>query len=321
MAERKKKGRKKPAGEARARQMGRTLALKARERVSEGKRVVGQASLARARDLGASARKAMQPQVLPRPHLSLLRSPLRPTQARPIARRIRVASYNVHRWTGLNGRGKPDLARAGAVIAELDADIIALQEVLLPFDSAQSLEGLCDELGLHLAFAASRIHRRGELGNALLSRFPMTGINVFGLSSSRVERRSALAAQFDLGAVELGVVATHLSLVDRTRWRQVETLLKHSQWNQGPAVLVGDMNAWRRCKASQSLEDTLHRHNNVKWPATYPSTRPLFSLDRIYAWGADISSVEAHDSKRAARASDHLPVIAEVVLREEDRFC
>jgi endonuclease/exonuclease/phosphatase family metal-dependent hydrolase len=215
---------------------------------------------------------------------------------------------------GINGRGKPNLDRAGAVIAELDADIIALQEVLRPFDSAHSLEALCDDLGLHVAFAASRIHKRGELGNALLSRFPIRGVNVFDLLSSRVERRSALAAQFDIGKIRFGVVATHLSLVDRTRWRQVRTLLEHPQWNEGPAVLLGDMNAWRRCEASQSLEDTLHRHNNVKWPATYPSTSPLLSLDRIYAGGAEVSTVIAHNTRAARRASDHLPVIANIVV-------
>ncbi len=225
---------------------------------------------------------------------------------------LRVASYNVHRWTGLNGRAKPDMARAIKIIDALNADILALQEVLRPHSGSDSLEGLAEELGLHLAFAANRLHKRGEVGNAILSRFPIVSISVLDLFSTRIERRCALAATFDTGAGAFGVVATHLSLADRTRHRQVEMLLEHPQWNAGPAVLVGDMNAWRECKASQSLEENLHRHNNVDWPATFPATRPILALDRIYASGAKVVSVKAHDTPAARRASDHLPVVARV---------
>ncbi len=231
---------------------------------------------------------------------------------------ITVASYNVHRWTGLNGRAKPDVARAGFVISEMEADVIALQEVLRPREGEDPLEQLCQQLGLHLAFAATRMHRHGELGNAVLSRFPITAISVLDISSSRIDRRGALAAQFDGPNGSLGVVATHLSLVDRTRHRQVQMLLEHPQLNAGQAVLLGDMNAWRKCKASQSLEDALHRHNNVAWPATFPAARPLLALDRVYARGAEVLEVYVHGSAAARRASDHLPVIARVQLRKDD---
>ena len=59
------------------------------------------------------------------PHLGLVRAPISPTEWGPMRKRILVATYNVHRWTGLNGRSRPDPARAGYVISELDADVIA----------------------------------------------------------------------------------------------------------------------------------------------------------------------------------------------------
>ena len=59
--------------------------------------------------------------------LFLLRPPRRAAPAPPLARALSVATYNVHRWTGHNGRGRPDPARACFVISELDADVIALQ--------------------------------------------------------------------------------------------------------------------------------------------------------------------------------------------------
>lgn len=273
---------------------------------------------AKMRDLGDSARSALQDRGEFTPHLSLVRAPAMPIAPGVMGDEITIASYNVHRWTGLNGRARPDAARAGFVLSELEADVIALQEVLRPMDGDDPLERICDSLGLHVAFAATRMHKRGQLGNAILSRFPITSISVLDISLSRIERRIALAAQFHAAHCTVGVIATHLSLVDRTRHRQVQMLLDHPQLNSGPAVLVGDMNAWRKCKASQNLEDSLHRHNNVKWPATFPAARPMLALDRVYARGADVIGVSAHDTPAARRASDHLPVMARVELSKDD---
>ena len=72
------------------------------------------------------------PRHLTTPHLCLLRAPKVAPPGRPMTSPISIATYNVHRWTGLNGRTRPDPARAGFVISELDADVIALQEVLRP---------------------------------------------------------------------------------------------------------------------------------------------------------------------------------------------
>ena len=63
-----------------------------------------------------------------------------PRPPMPLAGELTVATYNVHRWTGLNGAQPPDPARAGFVISELDADVIALQEVLRPVRGDDPLE-------------------------------------------------------------------------------------------------------------------------------------------------------------------------------------
>ena len=282
----------------------------------------GQTSVARVRDLGNQARRRMADS-LPspiEPHLCFVVSPRRPIKPVIMSDSVRIATYNVHRWQGTNGRNKPDVARAGFVISELDADVIALQEVLRPFecDGDDPLGLLCDELDLHLAFGVTRRHRRGQLGNAILSKFPITAISVLDISFSRIERRGALAAQVGPIGSGLGIVATHLSLVDRTRRRQVQSLLNHPQMNSGPSVLMGDMNAWRKCKGSQELEDNLNVHHNVNWPASFPAGRPLLALDRIYARKASVVDVRNHDTMAARKASDHLPIVAEVVLEKSD---
>ncbi len=280
----------------------------------------GKTSVARVRDLGNQARDrvvaSLGAQIVP--HLCFVMSPRRPITPVIMSDSVRIATYNVHRWQGANGRSKPDVARAGFVISELDADVIALQEVLRPFeaDADDPLDRLCDELDLYLAFAVTRRHRRGQLGNAILSRYPITAISVIDISFSRIERRGALAARVGHAGASLGIVATHLSLVDRTRHRQVQSLLDHPQMNSGSSVLMGDMNSWRHCRGSQQLEDKLNLHHNVDWPASFPAVRPLFSLDRIYARHASVVEVRNHNSKAARKASDHLPIVAEVRLEK-----
>jgi endonuclease/exonuclease/phosphatase family metal-dependent hydrolase len=267
-----------------------------------------------------SARRRDHPALLDSAHLRLVRAPRVPTTTGPMPRQISVATYNVHRWTGLSGRAAPDAARAGFVISELGADVIGLQEVLCPFEGEDPLVRLADALGLHLAFAVTRVHRRGQLGNAILSRWPIRGAEVLDLSYSRIERRVAVAASIDdlAGGAGLNVLATHLALVDRTRRRQVDLLLEHPQLRAGPSVLLGDMNAWRRDRASRRLERAHDRHHNREWPASYPSVRPVLALDRVYTRGARILDIEAHQSPSARRASDHLPILARLRLPAED---
>jgi endonuclease/exonuclease/phosphatase family metal-dependent hydrolase len=249
------------------------------------------------------------------PYLAVVKAPSLPRPHKRMGRTLKAATYNVHRWSGLNGASAPDAARAGFVISELDADVIALQEVLRPFDEADPLERLADALHLHVAFVATRVHRRGEIGNAILSRWPITSVFTLDLSFSRVERRSAVAAQFQSEAGPLSVVATHLALVDRTRRLQVDSILGHPQL-QGTVVLMGDMNAWRRCKATRTLERELagEGEGEIDWPRSFPAARPILALDRMYARGATIEQVSAHDSAAARWASDHLPVVARLKL-------
>ena len=251
------------------------------------------------------------------PYLALVRAPSDPGPVpEKLPRHIRVGTYNVHRWSGVNGRRSPDAARAGFVISELSTDVLALQEVLRPFEGEDPLLAIADALHLHLAFVATRVHRRGELGNAILSRWPITSVFALDLSFSRLERRSAVAVRFQFGERPLSVVATHLALVDRTRHRQVRSLLDHPQL-QGPVVLLGDLNAWRRSRATRDLDQALGAHDNRAWPASFPSARPMLALDRIYARGARVESIGAHQSAAARRASDHLPVLASLDLHPD----
>lgn len=230
--------------------------------------------------------------------------------------RLTVASYNVHRWAGVRGGNAFHPDRVLAVVEEMNADVLAVQEALRPTHAADPILAIADRMGYHFAFVVARQHRAGALGNVVFSRWPIASAHAIDLSFSRLERRAAVAVRLHLpdGPERLTVAATHLSLVDGTRARQVRALLDHPHLD-GPTVLAGDMNAWRPTAASRELDAAFdERHHNAVWPASYPSVRPVLALDRLYTRGVRVTDLRAHDSPAARSASDHLPVIATLDL-------
>ena len=87
-------------------------------------------------------------------------------------RTLRVATYNIHRCRGLDGRTNP--ARIAEVIRNIDADVVALQEVI---GASQTSPGHAAELGamLGMGWVMSPVrHLRGALfGNVVMSRLPI----------------------------------------------------------------------------------------------------------------------------------------------------
>ncbi len=268
----------------------------------------------RPRRLGRGALTAPPGAGVEGPYLASLRVPEGRPDVPPAAGRLRVASYTVHRWAGVRGGGRYAPERTVTVIEELQADVLALQEVLRPTGHIDPLVEVADRLGYHLAFAVTRRHRNGDLGNAILARWPLVGAHVIDLSFGRLEQRAALAATVRTAGGPVTVAATHLALLDATRSRQVRALLDHPGLGTGPIVLLGDMNAWRPDPAARLLGRAFTEHHNHAWPATYPSVAPMLALDRAYVRGAHLASLEAHASQAARRASDHLPLVATLDL-------
>ncbi len=229
---------------------------------------------------------------------------------------MKVASYNIHKFRGADGITRPD--RTIGVIRELGADIIALQEVDRRFGRRG---GLLDPLpierqtGMRLLAQSDVSHRLGWRGNALLVRGDPISYRCSRLNLPGGEPRGAIVAELDLGEGEFRIIAAHLGLLRHSRMDQVSALLTaFHDLPPMPTILLGDLNEWRRRgrSALRSLEPTV----GVAPPIpSFPSRRPIFPLDRIFGWPAGlVTDLAVHDTWLARRASDHLPLTANVSL-------
>jgi endonuclease/exonuclease/phosphatase family metal-dependent hydrolase len=250
-------------------------------------------------------------------HMARIGRPAAPQGAPPAPGALRIASYNIHKCVGTDSRFDP--ARVAAVIAELDADLVALQEADRRFgrrEGTLDLAALARDTGLVAVPVAMAPRSHGWHGNALLAR----GASVLGVQRLRLpggEPRGAVAADLAFPAGRLRVVAVHLGLLRRHRMQQVKALLDHlaQQEEDAPTLLMGDLNEWRvgPRSALRPLERSFEGID--PGPPTFPSRLPVLGLDRILCAPRGIlGGVAAHHSPLARVASDHLPLTAWIDL-------
>jgi endonuclease/exonuclease/phosphatase family metal-dependent hydrolase len=226
--------------------------------------------------------------------------------------RLRIATYNVHSGVGVDRRFRPQ--RIVDVIDELEADVVALQEVLSPVRGFDVHANLREETGLHLVTLTTMPLAGGTFGNALLCRWPILDLAEHGLTVGTREPRGALDATIGRDARELRVITTHLGLRSAERHEQLARLLEIVKREPDlPTVIAGDFNI-TRARASELRAHAAHL-GSLSALATFPSFAPMLALDRIFALhGAEIVDVAVHRSRKARVASDHLPLVATIEL-------
>jgi endonuclease/exonuclease/phosphatase family metal-dependent hydrolase len=223
---------------------------------------------------------------------------------------VRVATWNIHGGVGADGRF--DLARVVRLLERAGPDVVALQEV----DSRRGTEQhehpfllLRQALGEHAVEAKSIVSAHGEYGQILISRWPLSDIQIHDISVAGREPRRAIEAEVASPYGRLRMAAVHLGLAFRERRAQTRTLIDIAQRSPITTVMLGDFNDWIW---RGSVQNAIHRALPGRtWHRTFPSWLPMIRLDRVYCRPRD--ALLASFTDREARAlSDHLPVFADV---------
>lgn len=230
---------------------------------------------------------------------------------------FKLVSYNIHKAIGTDRQRDP--LRILNVLAEVDADIVVLQEADRRFGTRdRTLPGfLVEQHSDYVPVPFDVQHdSMGWHGNTIMVRRGIAVLDHDVLHIPFLEPRGVVTATLRLPAgPELAVFGMHLDLSGLWRLRQARAIaeLARTAQEERPALLAGDLNEWR---AGGGCLKEFGRHFTVlDCGRSFPSRRPAGRLDRI-VHGRSLEAVAhgVHRSPLAARASDHLPVWADLRL-------
>ncbi|MDP1026526.1 endonuclease/exonuclease/phosphatase family protein [Sphingomonas sp. KR1UV-12] len=228
--------------------------------------------------------------------------------------RIRIASYNMRKGIGTDRRRSPE--RIIEVLREIDADIVALQEADRRFGTREGVipRHLLDE---HSDWKPVAVGKRaasmGWHGNALLVRKTAGVTHCEAIHLPALEPRGAVTADVVIGGATLRIVGMHLDLSGLWRRKQAAAILAHvaQQSTPHPTVMMGDLNEWTA--AAGCLRDFGRDFQFATTGPSFHARRPIGRLDRIMvSRELKILDCGVHASAAARKASDHLPIWAEV---------
>jgi endonuclease/exonuclease/phosphatase family metal-dependent hydrolase len=234
---------------------------------------------------------------------------------------IRVVTYNIHKCRGMDRKVRPE--RIASVLRELNADVIALQEVLADDSGAPVVnhpQFIAAQLGAYsVYFGEVRKHLGVPYGNAVLSRVPVKSAQTYDLTRDGRERRGCLRVDAKCGSSLLHVFNVHLGTSFFERRHQARRLISSDVLKSAelkfPSVVVGDFNEWTRGLASRLMAShfrSVQARLHLKRRKTYPGMLPLLNLDHFYFdERLELVRAELVRTKLSLVASDHLPIVAE----------
>ena len=244
---------------------------------------------------------------------------------------LRVMTYNIHGCVGADRVVNPD--KVAAIIAELDVDIVALQEVDGGHptreyrDQAQMIAGV---LGVeHVYFPVELEEGLRRFGLAVLSRFPIVGFdqvrlpNVYPLLNPR--KRGALRTRLETAVGPINLINTHLSLFRLERRLQLKALMSEDEFTAVPAneplVFCGDLNSGPLSETykqvSRLLTDVQTASSSGPLEATFHAKSPFFRIDHVFV-SSHFTPLKTEVRKTAdtSAASDPLPLIVDLELKK-----
>ena len=222
---------------------------------------------------------------------------------------LRVMTYNIHSCVGGDRRYDPE--RILAILREVDADIIALQEVGgFMHGELEQAHFFEHKLDMRAVIGHNRFRSNISFGNVLLVRkdIEIEDMSLVDLSVVPFERRGAIDCILRTRVGNIRTIATHLGLLVRERRKQIEIIANRLLERPQPITLIlGDFNIFgperrrlRRIGAPHVLPKLY----------SFPARRPLMSLDRIWAIPNDrLTKLDRLRTPLSRIASDHLPLV------------
>jgi endonuclease/exonuclease/phosphatase family metal-dependent hydrolase len=204
---------------------------------------------------------------------------------------IRIATYNIHKCVGIDRRFSPE--RIADVLREIDADVIALQEVLCHTNShfrENQAEFLASELRMDFSLGENRKIKDGQYGNAVLTRLPLKETENLDISVSKREPRGCLRTEIVLNSENsFQFFNVHLGTSFFERRKQVHKLLAAHALDKnefvGKRIVAGDFNEWTNGLTTRLFKanfKTVDAKLDLGTKRTFPGVLPIFHLDHIY---------------------------------------
>lgn len=222
---------------------------------------------------------------------------------------LKIASYNIRKAVGRDRRRDP--SRILGVIADIDADVVMLQEAdkrLGARPSAIPRWMIAAETDYVVADVARNHVSLGWHGNAILVRKDLDFGETRHIELPGLEPRGAVSIE----VAGFTVVGAHLALLRRWRRLQMQAILRQVSGSACRTVIAGDFNEWSDIRGFDPWESTFRVH----YPGpSFPTPRAIAALDGIAVgdWiGVHESGVVRHGKARVA--SDHFPIWASVEL-------
>ena len=241
--------------------------------------------------------------------------------------KLRVATYNVHGCVGMDKQRSE--SRIADVIASLSADIVGLQELDQNRARSAAIDQagvIAKQLGWHHYFHPAMRRAEELYGDAILSRYPIAVRQAVELPGNAPwycrETRGITWAEAETPLGLVHIVNTHFGLGRRERILQAR-LLTSAGWlgavtSDMPVVVLGDFNSVPWSPAYRMIARELHDVRRlVASPVsmrTYPTKFPALAVDHIFITPAlRALNMHVHRGPPARQASDHFPLVADLV--------
>lgn len=236
---------------------------------------------------------------------------------------LRFVSYNIHHCNppADEKTGRIDVDAVAAVLKELNADVIALQEVDVYTKRSGKINQaqlLAEKLHMQVVFGKAINYDGGEYGLAILSKYPLSNATVYPLPSNAdttAEPRILFTATVSLpGHQQLLMGNTHLDVkAAANRELQATKISSIANEQQLPFVFAGDWNDHPGSTTLNILDKSFLR-TCTTCAVTCPEEGEKGIIDFI-AFSRSTHAKTIRHKVIPSVVSDHYPVIADLKIR------